>query len=161
MKKITPQMAHDEIVKSFGKYGFYTLNDYLELRNVILFGERKHGYVPDIDKMVDSKVIEDALKMLDGDLIISIRHMVTNKGREIWGLDILPMGSGFVCGWEHGIMRTGYGSLEDCLNAISIRKDAITKKAIESNALYVTGDHDLVEKVVNILGSVDCVKMDV
>ena len=151
---VTVKEAHDEIVESFGKYGWYPLNDYLELRNVILFGERKHGYVPNIDQMVDGKVIDEALKRLDNELIIALRRLVTKKGREVFALDILPLGPGFVCGWEHGVMRTGFNSLEDCLNFIKARKDAIMDKAIESKAFYITGDWDLVENVSDIVGGV-------
>ena len=48
-------------------------------------------------------------------------------------------------------MRTGYDSIEDCLNAIETRKDAIVEKAIESKALYITGDADAVKKVEEML----------
>ena len=150
-KNITPEAAKNAIIKSIGKYGWYPLNNYLELRNVILFGEREHDYVWGIDEMVPGKVIEDALKMMGGELVISIRRLVTKKGRPVWRLNILPMGPGYVCGWEHEIMNTGYYSIEDCLNAIETRKDAIVEKAIESNALYITGDEDAVKKVEEML----------
>ena len=151
---VTVEEAHDEIVASFGKYGWYPLNDYLEMRNVILFGERKHGYVPNIDQMVDGKVIDEALNSLDDELVIAIHREVSKKGRDVFVLDILPLGPGFVCGWEHGVMRTGFNSLEDCLNFIKARKDAIMDKAIESKAFYITGDWDLVENVSDIVGGV-------
>lgn len=165
-KIITPYEAHKQLVAAIGKYGWFSLNDYLEMKNIILFGDRHHeyipdwelnkllgdkGYVPNIEVTLSSKTIEDAIKMYDHELVISIRRLVTKKGRVVWGLDILPMGPGFVCGWEHGIMRTGYDSIEDCLNAIETRKDAIVEKAIGSKALYITGDADAVKKVEEIL----------
>lgn len=165
-KIITSYEAHKQMVAAIGKYGWFPLNDYMRLRNIILFGDRHHeyipdwelnkllgdrGYVPNIEVALSSKTIEDAIKMYDHELVISIRRLVTKKGRVVWGLDILPMGPGFVCGWEHGIMRTGYDSIEDCLNAIETRKDAIVEKAIESKALYITGDADAVKKVEEML----------
>ena len=126
MKKITPQMAHDEIVKSIGHYGWYALNDYLELRNVILFGERKHGYVPDLDKMLDGKTIDKALELMDGDLIVSIRP--TNY--DGWMLNILPMGRGYVNGTDFTMMNACFPTLDECLSA---KKGEHNMKSLKQN----------------------------
>ena len=149
MKKITPQMAHDEIVKSIGKYGWYTLNDHLELRNIILFGEREHGYVPDIDKLVDGETIDKALKLMDGDTIVAIRKCEFKKSRchktcYGWELSILPMADGFVCGSSYTVMNQKYPTLDECLDVIKKFNHEIWNK---SRDVYVTGDSEGVAKV--------------
>lgn len=165
-KIITSYEAHKQLVAAIGKYGWFPLNDYLEMRFIILLGDkylkydsewkinkllRDNGYVPNIEKALSDKTIEEAIKLYDNELVISIRRLVTKKGRVVWGLNILPMGQGYVCGWEHGIMNTCYYSIEDCLKAIETRKDAIVEKAINSKALYITGDEDAVKKVEEML----------
>lgn len=165
-KIITSYEAHKQLVAAIGKYGWFPLNDYLEMKSIILFGDKDHkwitdcgfnkflrdnGYVPNIEEALPGKTIEEAIKLYDNELVISIRRLVTKKGSVVWGLNILPMGPGYVCGWEHGIMNTGYDSIEDCLKAIETRKDAIVEKAIDSKALYITGDEDAVKKVEEML----------
>ena len=153
-KKITPQMAHDEIVASIGKYGFYTMNNYLELRNVILFGVRDNGYVPDIDKMLAGKVIDKALEMLDGDLIVSIRPVNLSYGSkccDAWELNILPMLSGGCVGCVDGedftVMNQARSTLDECLAEIEKRKANIFDKVFGTTSkLYVTGHKDAVDK---------------
>lgn len=148
MKKITPQMAHDAIVKSIGKYGWYALNDYLELRNIILFGDREHGYVRDIDKMLDGETIDKALKLMDGDTIVAIRQTPVCIGRKRlpipgWVMSILPMGAGYVSG-PYTIMNRAYSDIEDCLADIKKFSDDIYNT---SRDVYVTGDSEGVAKV--------------
>lgn len=149
MKKITPQMARDAIIKSFGKYGFYALNDYLELRNVILFGEREHGYVPDIDKLVDGETIDKALKLMDGDTIVAIRSTPVCIGRKRlpipgWVMSILPMRDGYVSG-PYTIMDCAYSDIDDCIADIKKFNDDIFNT---SRDVYVTGDAEGVAKVI-------------
>lgn len=161
MKNITIKEAHDQIVASFGKYGWRALNDYLRLRNVILFGEEEHDFVPDIDKLVPSNIVEGALDMLDNELIISIsrtpgpvRKLVSRGKYQIgYVLSILHMGKGYVCGWDLGVMNRPFATMEDCLNAIDMRKDNIKDKVIESKAFYITGDAYAVEKVAKMFDS--------
>lgn len=161
MKNITIKEAHDAIIQSFGKYGWRPLNDYLRLRNVILFGEEKHDYVPDIDKLVPSNIVDGALDMLDNELVISISRTQspikpagTRKGWRIgYVLNILSLGKGYVCGWDLGVMNRPFYTLEECLNAIKERKDGIANKVSESKAFYITGDADAVEKVAEVFGS--------
>lgn len=161
MKNITIKEAHDAIIQSFGKYGWRALNDYLRLRNVILFGEEEHDYVPDIDKLVPGKTIEEALEMLDNELVISISRTqcpikptgTRKKWRIGYVLNILHMGKGYVCGWDLGVMNRPFYTLEECLNAIESRKDGIADKVSESKAFYITGDADAVEKVAKMFDS--------
>lgn len=165
-KIITPYEAHKQLVAAIGKYGWFPLNDYLKMRFIILLGDkdlgydsewkinkllRDKGYIPNIEAALPGKTIEEAINMYDHEFVISIRRLGMKKGRVVWGLNILPMGPGYVCGWEHGIMNACYDSIEDCLNAIETRKDAIVEKAIESKALYITGDADAVKKVEEML----------
>lgn len=165
MKKITPQMAHDEIVKSIGHYGWYVLNDYLELRNVILFGDRNKGYVPDIDKMLDDKTIDKALELLDGDLIVSIRPTQFKKppDRKIydgWMLNILPMGRGYVNGTDFTMMNACFPTLDECLSAIEERNMKIFDWVFgTTRKLYVTGHIEAVEKAANIINILPIVEM--
>ena len=148
MKKITPQMAHDEIVKSIGHYGWYALNDYHELRNIVLFGDRNKGYVPDLDKMLDGKTIDKALELMDGDLIVSIRP--TNY--DGWMLNILPMGRGYVNGTDFTMMNACFQTLDECIAAIGERMMKIFDWVFgTTRSLYVTGHNDAVEKAANII----------
>ena len=141
-------MAHDELVKAIGKYGWFPMNDYFEMRNIILFGDREHGYVRDIEKMLDGKIIEEALKMMDGDTIVSIRQTPVCVGRKRlpipgWVMSILPMGSGYVSG-SYTIMNRAYSDIEDCLDDIKKFSDDIYNN---SRDVYVTGDSEGVAKV--------------
>ena len=165
MKKITPQMAHDEIVKSIGHYGWYALNDYHELRNIVLFGDRNKGYVPDLDKMLDGKTIDKALELMDGDLIVSIRPTQFKKphGRKVydgWMLNILPMGRGYVCGKDFTVMNVVFETLDECLAAIEERKMKIFDAWFgTTRTLYVTGHIDAVKKAANIISLTPIVRM--
>lgn len=148
MKKITPKMAHDELVKAIGKYGWFPMNNYLEMRNIILFGDRDVGYVPDIDKMLDGEIIEEALKLMDGDTIISIHQTPVCIGRKRlpiigWVMSILPMGAGYVSG-PYTIMNRAYSDIEDCVEDIKKFSEEIYNT---SRDVYVTGDSDGVTKV--------------
>lgn len=147
---ITPEAAKNAIIKSIGKYGWYPLNNYLELRNVILFGEREHEYVRGIEEMVAGEIIDKANKMMDGDTIVSIRNCRMRKpnGRKyIWGweLSILPMGDGYVCGTPFTVMCREYVTLEEAIVVVKERNEDIWNR---SRDVYVTGDADGVAKVV-------------
>lgn len=149
MKKITPKMAHDELVKAIGRYGWFPMNDYLEMRNIILFGDREHGYVRDIEKMIDGKIIEEALKMMDGNTIVSIRPCEFKKPRcrktcYGWELSILPMADGFVCGRPYTVMNQKYLTLDECLDVVNKFNNEIWNN---SRDVYVTGDSEGVAKV--------------
>lgn len=151
-KNITPEAAKNAIIKSIGKYGWFPLNDYLEMRNIILFGEREHDYVWGIEEMVPGKVIDKATDMMYGDTIVSIRNCrIRNpNGRKyIWGweLSILPMGDGYVCGTQFTIMNKGYTTLEDCISAVKERAEEIHNN---SRDVYITGDFDGVDEVSKV-----------
>lgn len=154
-KTVTVKEAHDQIVASIGKYGWRPLNDYHALRNIILFGEEEHCYVPNIDQLVSGKTIDAAIASLDNELIVSIGSE-TVRG---YKLNVLSMGNGYVCGWDCTKMNLFCPTLESCLEVIESIKEKIVEKAIESKALYVTGDKDAVEKVADILDFGLCVKM--
>ena len=147
---ITTEAAKNAIIKSIGKYGWYPLNDYLELRNVILFGEREHDYVLGIDEMIPGEVIDNAKKMMYGDTIVSIRNCRMRKpnGRKyIWGweLSILPMGDGYVLGTPFTVMGKNYATLEEAITVVKECNEDIWNR---SRDVYVTGDDDGVSKVV-------------
>lgn len=149
-KNITPEAAKNAIIKSIGKYGWYPLNGYLELRNVILFGERKHEYVWGIEEMVPGEVIDKAKEMMYGDTIVSIRNCrIRNpNGRKyIWGweLSILPIGDGYVRGTQFTVMCKNYATLEEAITVVKERNEDIWNG---SRNVYVTGDDDGVAKVV-------------
>ena len=87
-KTVTVKEAHDQIVASIGKYGWRHLNDYLRMRNIILFGEEEHCYVPNLDQLVSGKTIDSAIASLDNELIVSIGSE-TVRG---YKLNVLSMG---------------------------------------------------------------------
>ena len=152
MKKITPKMAHDALVKSIGRYGWFPMNDYYEMRNIILFGDRNVGYVPDLDKMLDGNTIDEALKLMDGDMIVSIRQCEFKKPRcrkvfYGWELSILPMADGFVCGRPYTVMNQKHLTLDECLEIVKKFNEDIWNK---SRDVYVTGDSEGVAKVTEV-----------
>lgn len=157
-------MAHDEIVKSLGRYGWYTLNDYFEMRNAILFGDKNKGYVPDIESL-DGKTIDEALKLLDGDLIVSIRPTKFKKryGRKIydgWMLNILPMAGGYVKGTDFTMMNVVFETLDECIVRLEERKMKIFDTWFGTRSkLYLTGHIDAVQKAWDTLGFIDAIKM--
>lgn len=146
-KNITPEVCRDAIVNAWGKYGYFPLNDYYEMRNIILFGDKHHEYVYGLDEMLPAKVIDAGIKMLEGDTIITVRREFI--GHEVWELSILPMADRFVCGRPWTIMRKDYKTLEDCLRVIEEHKDEILA---ESMHFYVTGDSEGVAQAEEIFG---------
>ncbi len=169
---ITPKKAHDRIISQIGKEGWFCLNDGAKLREIA-------GYAPDeySPRWVESedgserqdwspvheinRVIEDAIDLLDNELVISISrtqsHIKSTGTRKKWRigyvLNILPLGKGYVCGWDECVTNRPFYTLEECLNAIEACKDGVADKVSESKAFYITGDADAVEKVAEMFGS--------
>ena len=143
-----PSTSKHELVKAIGKYGWFPMNDYLEMRNIILFGNRNVGYVPDIDKKLDGKTIDEGLKLMDGDTIVALRRCEFKKPRSRktcygWELSILPMGNGFVCGSPYTVINQKYLTLDECLDVVKKFSDEIWNKSWD---VYVTGDSEGVAK---------------
>ena len=151
-KNITPEAAKNAIIKSIGKYGWYPLNGYLELRNVILFGKREYEYVFGIEEMVTGEIIDKAKEMMYGDTIVSIRNCrmrKTNGRKYIWGweLSILPMGDGYVHGTPFTVMCKNYATLEEAITVVKERAKEIHNNSLD---VYITGDFDGVAEVSKV-----------
>ena len=172
INRITPKTAHDRIIPQIGKEGWFCLNDGAKLRDIVGYDESE--YSPRWVEREDgseyqdwspiheiNRVIEDAIDLLDNELVISIsrtqspiRPVGTRKKWRIgYVLNILSLGKGYVCGWDLGVTNCPFYTLEECLNAIEARKDGIANKVSESKAFYITGDADAVEKVAEMFGS--------
>ena len=150
---ITPEIAHDKIIAYMGKNGWFPMNDYLELRNIILFGESRHDYVPNIDELVSGDIIDKALKMMQENVVVRIsgRWVTPERCRKPhfgYAISIFKMGAG---GYKRGdVFHDGRFVTEkekaiDYINSGSANINELLDTS--KSRLYITGDRDLVEQV--------------
>lgn len=144
-KNITPEIAHERLVAYIGKEGTaFAMNDYYEMRGIVLFGTKSPGYVPNMDELLPGKVIDQAKKLMKDNVVVGAVRRGTG-----WQLTIYMLGDGY---WRGDTFKWFclHESMGEVVEVFDKFKDEIDDMVASSSALYITGDKDAVDEVAKL-----------
>lgn len=162
-KNITPEIAHDRIISYMGKSGWFTMNNYHELRSIVLFGSKhpqdhflgEYLSEDDINKLLPGSVIDEALDMMKDNMVVSItrgyyRPPRSRKQHIGYQLSVFMMGKG---GYQRGDVFRYSGFHETSEMALaefeSLQDELVKTVTSSAKGLYLTGDEHLVKCFAN------------